>query len=116
MALGRQRERQTDMLVSWEELPRSPGHAFYDKLQVVLIASEFDRFVETQCASEYAPRCGRPSLPPGSIGALRSTPASCSGSSSTSGVAVQPGDNCGGLRIFREGTGCLTQCPAYCRE
>src|SRR3982074_2621884 len=65
MALGRQRERQTDRLVSWEELPRSPGHAFYDKLQVVLIASEFDRFVETQCASEYAPRRGRPSLPPG---------------------------------------------------
>src|SRR5205085_4056162 len=65
MALGRQRERQTDMLVSWEELPRCPGHAFYDKLQVVLIASEFDRFVETQCASEYAPRRGRPSLPPG---------------------------------------------------
>jgi len=65
MALGRQRERQTDMLVSWEELPRSPGHAFYDKLQVVLIASEFDRFVETQCALEYAPRRGRPSLPPG---------------------------------------------------
>jgi transposase len=65
MALGRQQERQTDMLVSWEELPRSPGHAFYDKLQVVLIASEFDRFVETQCASEYAPRRGRPSLPPG---------------------------------------------------
>jgi transposase len=53
------------MLVSWSELPRSPGHAFYDKLQVVLIASEFDRFVETQCALEYAPRRGRPSLPPG---------------------------------------------------
>ena len=46
MALGRQRERQTDMLVSWAEMPRSPGHVFYDKLQTVLIASEFDRFVE----------------------------------------------------------------------
>ena len=22
------------MLVTWEELPRSPGHAFYDKLQI----------------------------------------------------------------------------------
>src|SRR4051794_27906072 len=65
MALGRQRDHQAEMLVSWVEMPRSPGHAFYDKLQVVLIASEFDRFVETQCASEYAPRRGRPSLPPG---------------------------------------------------
>src|SRR5690348_8460746 len=65
MALGRQRERQSDILVSWAELPGSPGHAFYDKLQSVLIASDFDRFVEMQCASEYAPRHGRPSLPPG---------------------------------------------------
>ena len=60
MALGRQRERQSDILVSWAELPRSPGHAFYDKLQTVLITSDFDRFVEMQCASEYAPRCGGP--------------------------------------------------------
>src|SRR5947209_13768046 len=65
MALGRQRERQADMLVSWAEMPRSPGHAFYDKLQAVLIAAGFDRFVETQCAEEYAPRRGRPSVPPG---------------------------------------------------
>src|ERR1700728_3672893 len=65
MALGRQRERQADILVSWSEMPRSPGHVFYDKLQRGLIASDFDRFVETQCASEYASRRGRPSLPPG---------------------------------------------------
>ena len=52
MALGRQRERQADMLVSWAEMPRSAGHAFYDKLQAVLIASDFDRFVEAQCASK----------------------------------------------------------------
>jgi transposase len=65
MALGRQRERQADMLVSWAEIPRSPGHIFYDKLQAVLIAAGFDRFVERQCAEEYAPRRGRPSLPPG---------------------------------------------------
>ena len=65
MSLGRQRERQADMLVSWAEMPRSPGHVFYDKLQAVLIAAGFDGFVETQCAKEYAPRRGRPSLPPG---------------------------------------------------
>ena len=38
---------------------------FYDKLQAVLIAADFDAFIETQCAKEYAPRRGRPSLPPG---------------------------------------------------
>ena len=65
MALGRQRELQTEMLVSWSEMARSPGHAFYDKLQAVLVASNFDRFVEVQCATEYALLRGRPSLPPG---------------------------------------------------
>ena len=33
MALGRQCDRQTEMLVTWSELPRSPGHVFYDRLQ-----------------------------------------------------------------------------------
>src|ERR1700737_4928332 len=65
MALGRQRDHQAEMLVSWGEMTRSPGHAFYHKLQGVLIAAGFDRFIETQCAVDYAPRLDRPSLPPG---------------------------------------------------
>ena len=32
MALGRQGERQADLMIGWAELPRSPGHAFYDRL------------------------------------------------------------------------------------
>jgi transposase len=55
------------MLVSWGEVPRSPGHAFYDKLQGVLIAAGSDRFVETQCAVEYAPRLGRPIAATGTL-------------------------------------------------
>jgi transposase len=51
MALGRQRARQSEMLVTWAELPRSPGHAVYDRLQAVLIAAEFDGFVEGLCRS-----------------------------------------------------------------
>jgi transposase len=65
MALGRQQERQTDMLVSWAELPRSPGHIFYDRLQAVLISAGFDGFVEGVCAPLYAAQRGRPSLPAG---------------------------------------------------
>jgi transposase len=65
MALGRQRDRQTEMLVTWSELPRSPGHVFYDRLQEILIASAFDSFLEALCASHYAAVRGRPSLPPG---------------------------------------------------
>ena len=65
MALGRQRERQAELMVGWAELPRSPGHAFYDRLQAVLVAAGFDGFAETCCAPYYASRQGRPSLPPG---------------------------------------------------
>ena len=49
MALGRQGERQTDLVVGWAELPRSPGHAFYDRLQEMLIEAGFDGFVEEPC-------------------------------------------------------------------
>ncbi|HET6518839.1 MAG TPA: transposase [Geminicoccaceae bacterium] len=65
MALGRQRERQAELMVGWAELPRSPGHVFYDRLQAVLVAAGFDGFAEMRCAPYYASRQGRPSLPPG---------------------------------------------------
>src|SRR5512144_2180492 len=32
MALGRRGERQGDLVVTWKEMPRSPGHVFYDRL------------------------------------------------------------------------------------
>jgi len=54
MAMGREGDRQGDLVVSWAEMPRSPGHAFYDRLQEVLIAGGFDRFVETACRAYYA--------------------------------------------------------------
>ena len=65
MALGRQGERQADLMIGWAELPRSPGHAFYDRLQAVLVEAGFDRFAEKECAPYYAGKRGRPSLPPG---------------------------------------------------
>src|SRR4051794_17759739 len=65
MALGRQRDRQAEMLVAWSEIPRSPGHVFYDRLQAELVTAGFDGFVEGLCAAHYAARRGRPSLPPG---------------------------------------------------
>jgi transposase len=64
MALGRQGERQTDLMIGWAELPRSPGHAFYDRLQAVLVGAGFDGFAESACAPYYASGRGRPSLPP----------------------------------------------------
>ena len=65
MALGRQGERQVELMVGWAELPRSPGHAFYDRLQAVLVEAGFDRFAESRCATHYTSKSGRPSLPPG---------------------------------------------------
>jgi transposase len=65
MTLGRQGERQTDLMIGWAELPRSPGHASYDRLQAVLVGAVFDRFAEEQCKPYYAGRRGRPSIPPG---------------------------------------------------
>ena len=65
MALGRQGERQADLMIGWAELPRAPGHVFYDRLQAVLLEAGFDRFTEGECAPYYASRRGRPSLPPG---------------------------------------------------
>src|SRR3954447_15246208 len=65
MAPGRQGERQAGLTVGWAGLPRSPGHAFDDRLQAVLVAAGFDRFAEEACAACYASRRGRPSLPPG---------------------------------------------------
>lgn len=65
MAMRREGDRQGDLIVTWAEMPRSPGHVFYDRLQEVLIAGGFDRFVEKACEPHYAPKMGSPSLPPG---------------------------------------------------
>jgi hypothetical protein len=47
MVMRREREVQGDLVVMWAEMPRSPGHAFYDKLQKLLNEAGFDSFVET---------------------------------------------------------------------
>ena len=40
-------------MVSWSEMPRSPGHVFYDRLQSVLIEGGFDAFAEASCRPYY---------------------------------------------------------------
>jgi transposase len=65
MVMGREGDRQGDLMVTWAEMPRSPGHVFYERLQEVLIGGGFDLFVETVCQPYYAPKMGAPSVPPG---------------------------------------------------
>jgi transposase len=63
--MGRQRERQGNLMLTWSEMPRSPGHVFYDGLQQVLVDAGFDGFVEDACKTYYARTMGAPSIPPG---------------------------------------------------
>ena len=65
MAMRRETGAQGDLVVTWAEMPRSPGHAFYDRLQELLREAGFDAFVEEVCKPYYAARMGAPSLPPG---------------------------------------------------
>jgi transposase len=65
MAVG---QREPDDQIEWVmtcDLPKSPGHPFYRKLNELLSESGFDRFCEQLCAPSYAERMGRPSIPPG---------------------------------------------------
>jgi transposase len=63
--MGKRKSEQTPMWVPTTELPVSPGHPFYAKLNALLDEASFDRFAETECQPFYAPVMGRPSLPPG---------------------------------------------------
>ena len=64
--MGRKRQRPQDkMWVATSDLPKSPGHPFYQRLNQVLAANSFDAFVEAACRRFYAPKLGRPSLAPG---------------------------------------------------
>jgi transposase len=65
MAMGKRTSEQAPMWVSVTDLPLSPGHPFYARLNTILDEAGFDRFVEEQCQPFYAPVMGRPSLSPG---------------------------------------------------
>jgi hypothetical protein len=64
MGLGRQGDQQGTMYLAWDEIPRSRGHAFYDRLQQILRKAGFDAFAEKLCKPFYSDK-GRPSIPPG---------------------------------------------------
>ena len=65
MALGRREAVQAEMFVAATDLPRSPGHVFYTKLNALLAEADFDRRVEALCEPCYAEDVGRPGIPPG---------------------------------------------------
>jgi transposase len=65
MALGRRRREEQGMWVASTDLPRSPGHPFYQKLNQLLAEAGFDDWIERLCQPFYAVAMGRPSIPPG---------------------------------------------------
>ena len=64
MAMGKRRQRQEALFVMADDLPRSPGHPFYQKLNALLAEAGFDRWIEGRCQPYYARREARPALDP----------------------------------------------------
>jgi hypothetical protein len=65
MALGKRRREQQSLLVATTNLPQSPGHPFYEKLNRLLAEAQFDEYAEELCRPYYAEGVGRPGIPPG---------------------------------------------------
>ena len=65
MAMGSRENEQSSLWIPTSDLPRSPGHPFFARLNALLDAHDFDRVVEDLCRRFYAPVMGRPGLQPG---------------------------------------------------
>ncbi len=68
MAMGRRKtERRASLLILTDDLPKSGGHPFYQRLNGLLKDAGFDPWAEELCRPYYEEeeRRGRPSLPPG---------------------------------------------------
>jgi transposase len=65
MALGKRKREEQGLWIATTELPKSPGHPFYKKLNELLAEAHFDRWIEERCQPYYAEKLGRPSIPPG---------------------------------------------------
>ena len=65
MALGKRKQEEQLAWVSTTDLPTSPGHPFYQRLNQLLGEAKFDAYVEGLCRPYYAANLGRPGIPPG---------------------------------------------------
>src|SRR5260370_7218500 len=64
MAIGRRKEKQSELFIPAVDLATGSGHPFYSKLNEVLADAGFDQFVEKKCGPYYK-EGGRPGIPPG---------------------------------------------------
>jgi transposase len=63
--MGSRESEQSSLWVATSDLPKSPSHPFYARVNALLESSNFDPFVEKAYQRFYAPIMGRPSLAPG---------------------------------------------------
>src|SRR4051794_27862731 len=63
MAMGKRGGEQEALFITHQQL--RAGHPYYQAVNRVLAAKDFDRYAEEVCAKFYATTMGRPSLPPG---------------------------------------------------
>lgn len=65
MSMGKRKSsRAGELFICAQDLPRSPGHSFYIRLNELLAEYGFDAFLEELCGRFYS-QGGRPSIPPG---------------------------------------------------
>ena len=66
MAMGKRKtERQNELWIATTDIPETPGHPFYRRLNQLLATHDFDAFVEGLCQRFYHASLGRPGIPPG---------------------------------------------------
>jgi transposase len=67
MAMGKRKQRQESLFITADDLPRSDGHPFYQKLNALLAEAGFDAWIERRCRPFYEQeeKRGKPSIPPG---------------------------------------------------
>jgi transposase len=65
--MGKRRQRQESLFIMADGLPKSAGHPFYQKLNSLLGAADFDPWIEKRCQRYYATdeKRGQPSIRPG---------------------------------------------------
>ena len=51
MSMGKRKRRQESLFITADNLPRSDGHPFYQRLNALLAEANFDRWIEARCGS-----------------------------------------------------------------
>jgi Transposase domain (DUF772) len=63
MAIGRRKEKQEELFIAADQIPKTPAQSVYSKLNEALKECRFDEYVEGLCAPFYKTG-GRPGIAP----------------------------------------------------